>query len=226
MLAGSATALAELKLNEGTATYSLNVMTYRDIPFRTVIRQQYDYSCGSASLATLLHYHYGRKDVDESNIFKAMWEAGDQAKIQMVGFSLLDMKNYLTREGYESDGYRMSLDEIQKTANPTIAVITVGPYRHFVVIKGVENGVVLVGDPALGLKKYPRADFEKMWNGIVFMIHGGRATRGDFNVAAEWTPFNPSPIRPVVDSPTLTGVAEAPLTVFQVAQVVTVGVGP
>ena len=27
----------------------------RDIPFRSVVRQQYDYSCGSAALATLLH---------------------------------------------------------------------------------------------------------------------------------------------------------------------------
>ena len=187
-------ASAELKLVTGNEPYSLNVMTYRDIPFRTIYRQQYDYSCGSASLATLLHFHYG-ENVNESEIFKDMFLAGDQASIQKVGFSLLDMKNYLARKGYVADGYRMSFDELIQNANPAIAVITSGPYRHFVVVKGVEKGRILIGDPALGLKIYTRAEFEKMWfNDIVFMIHGGKASKGLYNVTGEWQPFAPSPI--------------------------------
>jgi uncharacterized protein len=219
MLAGSTGAWSEIKLNDGTASYSLQVMSYRDIPFRTVVRQQYDYSCGSAALATLLRYHYGQQQIGEAEIFKAMYEAGDQAKIQMAGFSLLDMKQYLNRAGYEADGYRMSMDELAKSDNPAIAVITVGPYRHFVVVKGMDNNMVLVGDPALGLKKYPRADFEKMWNNnIIFMIHGGKATKGAFNRAEEWRPFNPAPIAQIVDTQTLFRVTTQLPTIFQVQQ--------
>ena len=53
-------AATAVQLTDSGSLYSVKVMTFRDIPFRTVIRQQYDYSCGSASLATLLHFHYGR----------------------------------------------------------------------------------------------------------------------------------------------------------------------
>ncbi|WP_204283799.1 C39 family peptidase, partial [Klebsiella pneumoniae] len=67
--------------------------------FRTVVRQQYDYSCGSAAVATLLRYHYGRPTV-ESDVFSAMWRSGDQAQIKRAGFSMLDMKRYLDSQGY------------------------------------------------------------------------------------------------------------------------------
>jgi hypothetical protein len=167
----------------------------------------------------LLRFHYGQQNIGEAEIFKAMYAAGDQAKIQMAGFSLLDMKQYLNRAGYEADGYRMSMDELAKTENPAIAVITVGPYRHFVVVKGVENNIVLVGDPALGLKKYSRADFEKMWNNnIVFMIHGGKANKGVFNRLEEWQPFNPAPVAQIVDTQTLFRVTTQLPTIYQVPQ--------
>ncbi len=41
---------------EGSGPYRVGVISYRDLPFQTVVRQQYDFSCGSASLATLLRY--------------------------------------------------------------------------------------------------------------------------------------------------------------------------
>ena len=78
---------AQVALNEGGVggLTSIQVTTWRDIPFRGVIRQKYDYSCGSAALATLLRYHYNL-DVDEARIFRAMYATGDQAKIRKVGF--------------------------------------------------------------------------------------------------------------------------------------------
>jgi len=64
-------------------------------------------------------------------------------------------------------------------------VITVGTYKHFVVVKGAGADRILVGDPALGLKSYRQAEFEKVWNGIVFGIHSGPG-RGLYNTDAEW----------------------------------------
>ena len=163
--------------------YSVHVTSWRDLPFRTVIRQQFDYSCGSAALATLLHFHYGLP-VREAEIFSAMYKAGDQDKIRKVGFSLLDMKHYLAAAGYSADGYKISMADFAKMSTPAIALIKTGAYRHFVVVKGVKGQEVLVGDPALGLRTYSRAQFEAMWSGIMFVIddqHNGR-----FNVKAEW----------------------------------------
>lgn len=183
---------AQVRFNGSSGDFAVKVMTWRDIPFRGVVRQQYDYSCGSAALATLLRHHYA-VPVGEAEPFAAMWEAGDQAKIRKLGFSLLDMKRYLNGRGYQADGFRISLDDLAQAKTPAIALIDLGAYRHFVVIKGVRGDEVLVGDPALGLKRYPRAEFEKMWNGVVLAVR--EAPRpATFNRPDEWRPWARAPL--------------------------------
>jgi predicted double-glycine peptidase len=163
--------------------YSVPVSSWREIPFRRVVQQQYDFSCGSAALATLLRYQYDRP-VTEAQIFKAMYAAGDQAKIQKVGFSLLDMKRYLASQGFHANGYRVSLGEFEKLNSPGIALVKNGSYLHFVVIKGILGDRVLVGDPALGARTYSRDGFEKIWSGVVFVIDDPQ--NGLFNSQTEW----------------------------------------
>src|SRR5262249_11776712 len=81
-------------LGGGGGYYTLPVKSWLDRRYRTVFRQRYDFSCGSAALATLLSYHYGRQ-VDERQVINEMFKKGDQDKIKKEGFSLLDMKSYL-----------------------------------------------------------------------------------------------------------------------------------
>jgi predicted double-glycine peptidase len=178
----------EVTLGNGdTGNFYFRLTSYSEIPFRTVIRQQFDYSCGSAALATLLRFQYGLA-MTESDAFKAMYAVGDQQQIQKLGFSLLDMKKYLASIGYQADGYRVSLADLAKAGVPAIALIQISSYKHFVVVKGVIGDQVLVGDPALGLRTFPQSDFQKLWNGIAFVIHdsppGTRAPL--FNGAEDW----------------------------------------
>lgn len=184
----AAPAGAEVIISNGPAPARLNVVSYRDIPFRTVVRQRYDFSCGSAALATLLRYHYDR-DIGEEQVFRAMYAAGDQAVIQRVGFSLLDMKQFLEASGYQADGFRLSLSDLEAMNRPAIVMIDTAGYKHFVVFKGDDTGRVLVGDPALGLKIYSREQFTSMWNGIAFVL---REPADRFNQASEWMPWNRS----------------------------------
>jgi hypothetical protein len=190
---------AEVRVNADQAgeTATLAVHSWKDLPFRTVVPQHYDFSCGSAALATLMRYHY-KIPVDEPVVFHAMWTVGDQAKIRRYGFSLLDMKRALKVRGITADGFKLSLDQIEALKLPGIALITLGRYKHFVVIKGVYGKRVLVGDPAQGLKIYSRADFEKIWNGVVFVIHAG-APSPAFNRAAEWRPWAYAPLDQALD---------------------------
>jgi predicted double-glycine peptidase len=178
---------------EANGPYSVHVMSFREIPFRSVVRQQYDYSCGSAAVATLMRYHYGR-NVGETEVFSVMWKLGDQQSIRRVGFSMLDMKRFLDQAGLQSDGYRMTLDELAEDKSPAIALIDLGRYRHFVVVKGVSRDRVLVGDPALGIRTFARADFEKIWNGIVLMVHEEPGRTPKFNDPSEWRPWARAPL--------------------------------
>jgi predicted double-glycine peptidase len=180
---------------EGGGSYTISVMSWRDIPFRTTVRQQYDYSCGSAAVATLLRHHYG-VSVEEAEVFRSMYERGDQERIQRVGFSMLDMRGYLERAGFQADGLRLSLDRLATLNIPAIALITHDNYRHFVVVKGVSDTEVLVGDPTFGLQTYSRADFEAVWNGVVLAIRHAPDTAAApaFNRTSEWGPWSVAPL--------------------------------
>jgi len=204
-------AVAQVRFHGEASGASVKVLSWRDIPFRTVVRQEHDFSCGSAALATLLTYHYGRPTT-EAEAFKEMFAAGDQAKIQKVGFSLLDMKTFLEHRGVSADGFRIDLDGLAADGRPVIALIDLGAYRHFVVIKGITTDQVLVGDPAAGLKTYSRAQFKKIWSGVSFAIHDKAMPKpAVFNAAAEWRPWAVAPVgdydptqplgRPMADLP-------------------------
>lgn len=166
----AATPSGTSRLAIGNLDAGLPVHSMLERRFATVVRQQYDFSCGSAALATLLRYHYG-KAVDEPSTFLGMWQGGDQALIRQLGFSLLDMKRYLGAHQMPADGYQVTLPQIAKARLPGIALINVGGYKHFVVVKGIDHGSVLLGDPATGLRRMTEAEFSKGWNGILFVIN-------------------------------------------------------
>ena len=89
----------------GSGSFSVKTMSMKERQFRYTERQQYDFSCGSAALSTLLTHHYG-DPVKEAAVYTTMWEKGDHAKIRKEGFSMLDMKRFLQSRGYAADGYR------------------------------------------------------------------------------------------------------------------------
>jgi len=220
-LCSAAPAQAQALVFEGGDSYLVEVKSIWEIPFRTVVRQRYDYSCGSAALATLLAHHYGRP-VDESTVFRAMYSVGDQARIQKVGFSLLDMKRYLEGHGFKADGYRLTMAQLERSRAPAITVVQNGSYKHFVVIKGVRDGKVMVGDPALGLKIYTLAEFEKIWNGIAFMIRDvPSTTQVAYNREDEWRPFATAPMDERFGGKTMAAFTGDVRPLYQIAPVAT-----
>ncbi|EKZ97393.1 C39 family peptidase [Cupriavidus metallidurans] len=166
-------------------SYTVPVTSLREARFRTTIRQQYDFSCGSAAVATLLTFQYGFP-VNEETVFANMYVNGDQAKIRSEGFSLLDMKRFLESRGFLADGYELPLSKLEEAQIPAIVLIVENGYHHFVVIKGIKGDRVLVGDPARGTRSIERDHFEKIWDSqLLFVIHN-RTDRARFNLAADW----------------------------------------
>ena len=183
--AGAATAIGDFRVP---------VQSIEDRRYASVVRQRYDFSCGSAAVATLLRYHYAGKQ-DEEQVFRGMWARGDRDQIRRLGFSLLDMKRYLATLGYEADGFEVTLDEVAEAGVPGIALINLNGYRHFVVVKGVSSEEVLVGDPALGLKPMPIEDFKKAWNGVYFALNNDlQRGRSTFNRDKQWASFSRAPV--------------------------------
>lgn len=174
--------------------FSMNVKSLKEARFGSTMKQQYDFSCGSAALATLLSYHY-EDHVGEQEVFNAMFESGNKEKIRAQGFSLLDMKRYLEANGYKAAGYETSIDTLLKAGVPAIVLLTISGYKHFVVVKGVSEKEVLVGDPATGVRRIPRSEFAKMWNGLLFLIRNkADIAKHHFNSEDEWRVKTKAPL--------------------------------
>ena len=179
---------------ESGGEYSVTVMSWWEIPFRSVVRQRYDFSCGSAALATMLTYHYGR-EVPEQLAFRKMWEIGDRERIRKVGFSMFEMKEFLESLGYRAAGFRLTTDQLARLRRPTVVLLDLNGYKHFVVVKGVEAGRFLVGDPARGLSTYSAEDFGRVWNGIALAVLDSPTTPSPrFNLASDWGPWSQAPL--------------------------------
>lgn len=180
-----------------SGSYAIQLTSLKEARFKTTVPQQYDFSCGSAATATLLTYQYGHP-VTEAEVFRQMYANGDQARIRKQGFSLLDMRRYLQSQGFQADGFELPLDKLFEEGLPAIVLLNDRGYRHFVVIKGIRNGRVLVGDPARGTRAIVRRDFERLWdNRVLFVVHNRRDLAG-FNQTRDWRSAPPAPLETAI----------------------------
>ncbi|CDF84232.1 C39 family peptidase [Pseudomonas sp. QL9] len=147
------------------------VESVRERRFANLVEQKTDFSCGAASLATILRQAYDL-DVDEEFVIKGMLVKADPNLVRTQGFSMLDMKVYLESIGMRARGYRIPPSSLEKLAVPVIVLLDVRGYKHFVVLQRTYKGHMYIGDPVLGHKRYTQEDFLKGWNGIIFAIIG------------------------------------------------------
>jgi uncharacterized protein len=144
--------------------------TLRDQKFDNVVRQQTDFSCGAAALATLLKYAYGMK-LNEKDVFMGMYVVSDKAELRQRGFSLLDMKKYLDNIGVQGVGYKITDNALFIVKVPVIVLLNIGGYEHFVVMRKATPNGVFVADPALGNRSMPIDSFFKDWQfNIIFAV--------------------------------------------------------
>lgn len=139
--------------------------------FRGIVKQAYDYSCGSAALSTLLNGYIGEK-LNEQQTMNGLMRYGEYDRIvERRSFSLLDMKRFVTALGYNSGGFKGQFSDLAKLDKPAIVPIAYAGFKHFVVFKAYRNGRVFVADPALGNLSFSAEHFQEIWdNNTLFII--------------------------------------------------------
>jgi predicted double-glycine peptidase len=132
-----------------------------------VVVQEWDLSCGAAALATILNFQHG-DPVTEKVIARALMRraeyVADPSRLRVQqGFSLLDLKRYVDKRGYEGIGYgRLALHDLIQQA-PILVPLSLHGYNHFVVFRGMLGDRVLLADPAWGNRTLRVERFEKAW---------------------------------------------------------------
>lgn len=173
MLAGMPAGAAPLKLPGIVpgAVVTPEVTTFEEEKFEHVVRQKTDFSCGAASVTTILKYAYDR-DVTRGQVLRGMLALSNPEEVRTKGFSMLDMKNYVQAHGFDGVGYKVSLDKLLEVKIPVVVLVDMQGYEHFVVLRRATPEHIFLADPALGNRTVAPATFKKEWNGIIFAIVG------------------------------------------------------
>ncbi|ARM83817.1 MULTISPECIES: C39 family peptidase [Marinobacter] len=142
--------------------------------FRNIVRQAYDYSCGSAALTTVLNFYLGR-NLGERQVMEGLLHYGESERIvQRRAFSMLDMKRLVTALGYPSGGFRATIDDLIDLDHPAIVPIQHAGFKHFVVLRTIRDGRVYLADPAVGNISFTLAQFEESWDdNVLFIVFPG-----------------------------------------------------
>lgn len=148
-----------------------NIISMREQHFVNMVPQQTDFSCGAAALATILNYAYNF-ELTEADVIEGMLKVSDPQLVQSKGFSLLDIKNYVETLGLRGRGYSVNPEILDRIKIPTIALLDIRGYKHFVVLKTATQDKVYIADPALGNRVMDRQDFIDGWNKVTFAVIG------------------------------------------------------
>lgn len=137
-----------------------------------IVRQEFDYSCGSAALSTLLNFYLGEK-LTERQVIHGLLRYGDSEQIaERRAFSLLDMKKFVSVLGYKGVGYKAEIVDLEELGKPCILPIKLFGYRHFTVFKGMYEGHVFLADPWKGHTSYTVEEFKNLWyENVIFVVY-------------------------------------------------------
>lgn len=149
----------------------------KELRDQDVIKQRFDFSCGAAALATLLHYGFG-EDVTERQILVELFGSltkEEKAVRLATGFSLLDLQRVAQTRGYNAQGFRLGPEQLALLGGPVIVYIEPRGYKHFAVLRGVRGNRVYLADPSRGNIRLPAYNFLKDWlqqggQGIIFVV--------------------------------------------------------
>ena len=134
---------------------ALSVQSWKTLRDSKIVKQDLDYSCGAASVATILNEYYGQS-VTEEEILKIMDKEDMRA-------SFNDMANSLKELGFRGVGYAASFEQLTKLKIPVIVYTKHRKDDHFSVLRGIDKATVWLSDPSLGNRTYSKYQFLEMW---------------------------------------------------------------
>lgn len=184
---------AELFVSAPTLKGSVTVKSWKELRDAGVVKQDLDYSCGAASVATIMNGFYGF-EVTEEALLETMAKDAQNA-IRGAGSgaaSFNDMAEVVRPYGLKGVGVALNFDQLRKLKTPAIAYLRYREDDHFSVIRGIAaDGTVQLAEslprevlwaPFMGQSPfYPTAVFnhvgDTQWRGV---------EREDSVAAARW----------------------------------------
>jgi uncharacterized protein len=148
------------------------VWSWKDLRDRNVVKQNRDYSCGAASLCTLLQYYWGDKVLEQKvlDTIDAMLKPSERRERIQNGLSLTDLRRVSVKLGYLSSIGTLTFEQLSQSKIPVIVPLTIGKFNHFAVFRGSDGTYAYLADPARGNVRTRIDEFEKQWQKNAILV--------------------------------------------------------
>ncbi|HFC7991698.1 TPA: C39 family peptidase [Neisseria meningitidis] len=142
--------------NDNPVVYGkIKVQSWKERRDFNIVKQDLDFSCGAASVATLLNNLYGQT-LTEEEVLKKLDKEQMRASFE-------DMRRIMPDLGFEAKGYALSFEQLAQLKIPVIVYLKYRKDDHFSVLRGIDGNTVLLADPSLGHVSMSRAQFLEAW---------------------------------------------------------------
>lgn len=131
-----------------------------------VVRQERDFSCGLAALATILSWSVG-ESVTESELLRELLvqlETSTPRSIAQGGVSFADLARLAAGRGHSVLGVEVPVAAFTTLRRPAIVALQADGQAHFSVLRAVdEDKVVWLADPTWGNRRLSMRQFERLF---------------------------------------------------------------
>lgn len=144
---------AEIPIRGGFSDV-LQVRSWKEARDEGLSKQEFDYSCGAASLTSILAHYYGIK-VSEFDVI-------DRIGLKNA-FSMADLAAAATEYGFKAIGLGLDYEMLMRLRRPVIVYLDYWDDGHFSVVRTIDHRGVWLADPAWGNIWMSRERFEGFW---------------------------------------------------------------
>ena len=141
--------------------------------YANVVRQVLEFSCGSASLATVLTFFLSRPttEMEVITLLRQRYpEQADWRRKQEVGFSFEDIIFAAERLGFAAQAARIEMAQLPQISGPVIVHLNKGAWEHFSVLRVARDGFYYLADPIQGQVTMLEHEFRHEFTGAVLAI--------------------------------------------------------
>ncbi len=160
-------------LPSSTPLNSDRPFSYLAMRYEATVPQLQDFTCGAASLATVLTYYWGDQTT-ESDVLRALEGRYTKQEIQkkgVIGLSFDDLIYAAERLGFAAQGGKVPEAELGNLQGPVIVRLKKSEkFQHFVVLRKVGDGVFYLSDPVVGQESESSTDFHEQYTGDALAI--------------------------------------------------------
>jgi predicted double-glycine peptidase len=133
-----------------------------------VVRQERDFSCGLAALATLLAAD-GEAGITESVLLselEALHADAAISRIERGGVSFADLALLAQAHGRRAVGVQLPVSGLRRVRGPAIVALQVNGRPHFSLLRAVRpDGAVWLADPTWGNRRLSAPAFTRAFSG-------------------------------------------------------------